>query len=81
MSQEKWFRRNDGQEFCFDAGGVDEQLVSRNPLFVRIDGPEGKELAVGDQGPDSTIVDLSYMSKTELIELAKTILDIVKTMD
>lgn len=75
MSKEVWFRASDDRrELCCDSDSVAATFMSNDPSFVRIDGPEGGELSQEHQGPEPVIVDLSWMSQAEQIELAKTIL-------
>lgn len=76
MREEIWFRRNDGQEFGVNAGSIEEMIMCKNPLFTKISGPEGEELK--NQDPTPRLIDLSGMDNTELLELAKTILGMIK---
>lgn len=75
MSQkELWFRRNeDGVELVCNPGTVSHLLMKDNDLFYRIDGPGGDP--VFEDPDNSVIVDLSGMSKSEQLELARTILE------
>ena len=80
MAKEIWFRSSEGVELCCEPDSVAAKLMSRDPKFVRIAEPSGDELDKDEQVPDSIMVDLSFMSEQEQIELARTILGL-KTKD
>jgi hypothetical protein len=75
MNQEEiWFRASDGRELCVNQGSTAAILMSHDPTFVRIEEPQGEELSAAYQGPEPVIVDLSWMTTDEQVELARTIL-------
>jgi hypothetical protein len=77
--KEVWFRGSDGFERCCEEGSVAFDLMTKDGSFTPIDGPGGSESkAAPDENAESKPIDLSKMTKKQLLEHA-ALLDVPVT--